>query len=75
MESCSNRQIKAQNDWDDWILDNSLNPIEPTNKVDRELAGVSIDPRDIPNKKMTKEERDAFEENIIHFSIDSAVNP
>ena len=61
---CSHRAIKVQNDWDDWILDGTLKPVEPMNKEQRIAAGVSIDPKDIPETKMTEEERKAFEEQI-----------
>lgn len=58
------RKIAVQNDWDDWILDDDLRPIKPTNKEQRLKAGVSIDPKDIPKKKFTKEERKQFEESM-----------
>lgn len=62
IEGGTNKKIKVQNDWDDWILDNSFKPVEPTTKEDRLNANVSIDPKDIPAEKWTAEERKSFEE-------------
>lgn len=64
-----NKKIKAQNDLEDWVLDNSLKPKEPMNKEQRLKAGVSIDPKDIPSKKFTKEEKYAFDESVTAVSI------
>lgn len=64
---CLTRKIKVQNDWDDWILDDQLKPIEPMDKEQRLKKGISIDPKDIPIKKFTEEERDAFE-NLFNIS-------
>lgn len=65
----SYRKIKIQNDWDDWILNENLTPKEPINKEQRLKAGKSIKPKDIPKKKWTKEERDAFEDTLNSISI------
>ncbi len=58
------RKIKIQNDLDDWELNNDLTPKEPLNKEKRLEAGVSIDPKDIPNEKFNEEERNAFEKSL-----------
>lgn len=63
-EKNSNRKIKVQNDWDDWILDDNLKPVEPMDKVRRIKAGKSIDPKDIPKDKWTKEEKETDEKDI-----------
>ena len=68
IDSC-HRQIDVQNDWDDWILDDiTLQPMEPMNKAERIKAGLSIDPKDIPNTKWTEEQRRAFEDLINSIS-------
>jgi len=61
---CNNRKIKVQNDWEDWELNVDLTPKEPLNKEQRLKAGVSIDPKGIPEKKFTKEERENFEKTL-----------
>jgi len=63
-KSCCHRNIKDQNDWEDWILDKDLKPIEPMNKKQRFEVGVSIDPKDIPIIKLTKEEVKIFQETL-----------
>lgn len=60
--NCTNRKIKIQNDWQDWILDSSLDPVEPMNKNQWLRKGVSIDPKDIPAEKMTQEEHQIFKD-------------
>lgn len=60
----THKKIKVQNDLDDWILDGTLKPKEPMNKEQRLKSGVSIDPKDIPDKKFTKEEKKQFQENL-----------
>ena len=60
----SNKKLKIQNDWEDWILDNDLKPIKPMNKELRLEKGISVLPKDIPKKKLTKEERNAFEDSL-----------
>jgi len=64
----SNRKLKVQNDWDDWLLDAELKPTEPTNKETRLRKNISISPVDIPIDKMTKEEHDDFE-NTFNISL------
>ena len=71
--SCSNKIIQVQNDWDDWILDENLNPLEPINKEDRLRAQKSISPFDIPSVKWTKEERSQFEKDL--YSYNTSINP
>ncbi len=63
-DKSTNKKIKTQNDLDDWILDDNLNPLEPMNKEERLKAGVSINPLDIPEREFTKEERKEFEKLI-----------
>ena len=61
------RQIKAQNDWSDWILDDvTLEPKELVSgeKARRLKAVVSIDAKDIPTKKWTEEQREAFDNTL-----------
>ncbi len=48
----TNKKIKIQNDLSDWILDKDGNPTEPIDKKDREEAGISCDPKDIPVTKL-----------------------
>lgn len=60
----TNKRIQVQNDFQAWILDNDLKPVEPMDKRIRLVAGVSIDPIDIPSKKFTPEERKQFEEQL-----------
>jgi len=61
------RQIKAQNDWSDWILDDvTLAPKEliPGEKARRLKAGLSIDPKDIPVKQLTEVERETLDDTL-----------
>jgi len=44
----TNRRIRVQNDFNDWILDSNGNPVEPMNKARLLKDGKSIDPKDIP---------------------------
>ena len=64
VEESSNRRIRVQNDWDDWILESDNKPKEPIDKEQREMIGVSTDPKDIPDKKFTKEERKQFKDQL-----------
>ena len=59
-----NRKLKHQNDLEVWILDDNLKPIKPMDKVYRLLSNVSIDPKNIPKKKLTKKERDDLKNSI-----------
>ena len=74
LKHSSNKKIAIQNDLSDWILDNTLRPVEPLDKEDRIKRGVSIDPKDIPSKKFTKEQRRAFED-IAYRGIDAIIIP
>ena len=68
IEGGCHRAIQIQNDLDDWIMEKKAGkwePKEPMNKEQRLKAGLSYDPKDIPQEKWTKEERDVFEKNII----------
>ena len=51
---CSVRKFKAQNDLEDWIVDDSLVPIEPVNKELFQHLGISVNPIDIPAVKQTQ---------------------
>lgn len=51
-DKCCHRKIKVQNDLMDWILDDSLKPVEPAEKKLCVELGISTDPKDIPKKKM-----------------------
>ena len=72
--NCCNRRIKVQNDTEDWVLDDNMNPIEPINKKRRLRQGISIDPKDIPKEfirtsLITKKEWDAtYGKNIVPSS-------
>lgn len=58
----SNRQIRVQNDWEDWLCDADSKPLEPIRKEEFIEKEVSIDSKDIPNTKWTKAQRKVFEE-------------
>lgn len=73
LPSCTYKKIKVQNDWEDWVIGNDLKPIEPTSKEAWLEANVSVDPKDIPSKKWTPEEREQFEEKFYNATI--AVSP
>lgn len=59
-----NRRIKVQNDFEDWILDANNNPKEPIGKELRIKRGISINPKDIPIKKFTKEQHEIFSKSM-----------
>ena len=69
LPTCTNKKIRVQNDWDDWILGNDNKPVEPMNKERRIESNLSFDPKNIPKKKWTIEEKENFN-NLI-----SAGNP
>ena len=54
LPSCTNKKIAIQNDLEDWMLDENLNPVEPINKKGFEDLGISIDPADIPAVKQDR---------------------
>ncbi len=56
----THKKIKPQNDWADWIVDDDGKPIELLYKDNRLEKGLSIDPKDIPKKRLTREEKDAL---------------
>lgn len=69
---CSQKRIKVQNDWDDWLMeykDGKWKPKEPIDKEQRLDANLSIDPKDIPNEKWTEEQRKQFEDLLFSASI------
>jgi hypothetical protein len=43
-----NRNIRVQNDLEDWVVDSAGNPIEPSGKARFQSLGLSIDPQDLP---------------------------
>lgn len=47
LPNCSHRKIKVQSDGQDWILDESLNPVEPVNPAYSIKLGLSINPEDL----------------------------
>lgn len=58
-------KIQMQNDREDWILDDDLKPVKPMDKEQRLKAGIiSIDPKNIPKKKITIKQRRDFERLI-----------
>lgn len=65
----TNKKLKVQNDFECWILDGKLDPVEPMNKEERLASDVSIDPADIPEEPFTDAERKAFEDSINAISI------
>lgn len=72
VKNSSNRRIKVQNDWEDWILEKKQGkwkPKKPMNKERRLKAGISINPKYIPKKKFTKKEREKFEKKFYHSDI------
>ena len=54
MDACCNRQWKEQNDLELWVVDVALQPVEPLSKEMYQDLNISLDPADIPNKKMDK---------------------
>lgn len=54
-DNCSHRRLKIQNDGCDWVLDDGLKPIEPTDKKQRLREGWSISPKDIPAEYIREE--------------------
>lgn len=46
------RLIKEQNDLEDWIVDETLRPIEPVDKAVFAKLGLSVLPADIPGTKL-----------------------
>jgi len=53
-DDCTNKSIQVQNDLEDWVLDNSGKPAEPISKKRYIKLGISVDPKDIPRKKMAE---------------------
>jgi len=66
---CSIRKLKVQNDWEDWELNEDLTPKTPSDKDERIKANISFDPKDIPNEKWTKEQREQHENTINDANI------
>ena len=70
----TNKKIKEQNDKEDWVLNDSLEPVEPITKEIRLKAKVpmNIDPKKLPKKKFTKGEKDEFDKK---YSPNTSINP
>lgn len=51
VEGGTNKLIQVQNDGEDWILDTSLNPVEPVDKARFLRFKLSVLPADIPATK------------------------
>lgn len=49
---CTNKQHKAMNDGENWIIDKDLKPVEPLHKDRFEKYGLSTDPKDIPTSPL-----------------------
>ena len=58
----TNKNIKVQNDLEDWFVDGSDEPIEPLMKEMRDKAKISSLPKDIPRNKWTAEQRLKYEQ-------------
>ena len=54
MEGGTNKLIKVQNDLNDWVLDENLDPVEPLNKARYVKLGISYDPADLPTEKLAE---------------------
>ena len=50
--SCCRRRIKMQNDLEDWVLNERGEPVKPVAKKAFLRLGLSIDPRDLPDKPL-----------------------
>lgn len=59
------KKIQVQNDLEDWILDKDLKPVEPIEKNMFLELQISVDPKDIPLTKQTKQATEKKREEII----------
>jgi len=50
----SNKHHKAQNDGEEWIVNNNLKPIEPLKPKNYDTYNLSKDPKDLPIKPLTE---------------------
>jgi len=64
LPTCSHKIIKIQNDWSDWLMDETNKPKEPINKKEYLELGISIDPKNISDKKLNKSIIDSKKEEI-----------
>jgi len=49
---CSTRRFKFQNDLEDWLINESGDPVEPVNKKTYLSLGLSTDPKDLPSEPL-----------------------
>jgi hypothetical protein len=75
IEGGSNRAIKVQNDLEDWLVDSKGDPVEPLHKEKFLEAGVSIDPADIPQFELNREQRDQFEAVLDQRAVEPEPEP
>lgn len=59
------KKFKAQNDLEDWFVDNNNNPIEPLEKEKFLELGISTDPKNIPKQKLPNPIREYYEKKEI----------
>lgn len=52
IEDSCHRKIMIQNDLEDWVVNNSSEPVEPVNKKKFERLQLSTDPKNIPIIKL-----------------------
>lgn len=53
--SCSHERIKPQNDGENWLLNERLDPVEPRRKRTLETLGENVDPHSIPPQRISPE--------------------
>jgi len=71
-DRCFTKKIKVQNDNHAWIVEKrqgEWKPVEPVNKEMRLQVGISIDPKDIPKKKVNRKEYRKFMERFYEEGI------
>jgi len=52
--ACCARRYRVQNDLEDWEIDGAEKPVRPLNPAVFERAGVSQDPKDIPEEPLAE---------------------
>lgn len=70
-EKCSRKKIMRQNDLEDWLVDDSGNPIEARSKKEYLRLGISIDPKDLPISKLDKPITEIKMEELRQAAIDT----
>lgn len=73
--SCSHRKIRVQNDRDDWVLDVANRPVEPVNRKARAKVGLTIDPRELPDKPITRDEFEIYKRALGGAEASVVVSP